>query len=358
MALLAGLPEVLLCQNNPPGPLPALGSAKAKTAATRPPRYGSIRMPRWNPDGGKVAFVYDVGGNPEIFLVDSDGTKVKNVSRSPSEDTNPVWSPDGKTLLFTSFRKGKYEICRTDREGSKVVCGQSKGDDLWPSWSPDGKTIAFCNYEKGTPFVYFMDADGKNRKKYFDKPSCYPSFSKDGKRLAVASEGDIIVITLKNGKRKNVTEPLIEGNAVDDSFPVWAPKGDRLAFIGTFEANSAEIYTISGAGKKIRRLSDNLFEDFLPSWEPKGKGVLYSGFVSGRPPEIFVSEVEGPIRQRLTNNNVMEMSPQFSPDGQKILYIVRIRAEDELYIMNADGKDPRPFMKSKLPTVEQMRQTR
>jgi TolB protein len=139
---------------------------------------------------------------------------------------------------------------------------------------------------------------------------------------------------------------------------VWAPRGDRLAFIGAFEAFSSELYTISADGKKVRRITDNLFEDFLPSWDPKGKGILYSSFVQGRSPELFISDPESPDKKRLTNNSIVEMSPRFSPDGKSILYIVRKRIEDELYIMNSDGSNPHPFLKDKLPTVEQMRQMR
>jgi TolB protein len=337
----------------------AAGSAKPKAVAPKAPRYGAIQMPQWSPDGAKLAFMYDIGGNAEVYTVNSDGTKLKNVSKQLGEDINPVWSPDGKTLMFSSFRKGDFDLCKTGPEGGKVDCLANKGDDLWPAWSPDGKTVAFCNYEKGSPRIYFMDPNGGSKKLIYDKPACHPAFSADGKRLALSSDGDIYVITLKNGKKKNITEPLIEGNMVDDTYPVWAPKGDRMAFIGQFEAFSAEVYTISGSGKKVRRITDNLFEDFLPNWEPKGKSVLYAGFVQGRQPEIFISEPESPLgKKRLTNNRMVEMSPRFSPDGKKIAYVVRQRNQDELYIMNADGSDPKPFLKDKLPAVEAFRKQR
>lgn len=340
-------------------PTPAAGVGKKKNTSPKLPRYGSIRMLSWSPDGSKIAFVYDIGGNAEVFTVNADGTKPKNVSKKTGEDINPVWSPDGKTLLFSSFRKGEFDICKTGPEGGKVDCFDSKGDDLWPAWSPDGQTIAFCNYGKGYPLVYFIGSDGKDRKLYYSKQACYPAFSADGKKLAVVSDSDIYVITLKNGKEKNITKPLVSGDMVEDSFPVWAPKGDRLAFIGHYEAFSSEVYTISGSGKKIRRLTDNLAEDFLPCWEPKGKGILYAGYVPGRKPEIFLSAPETPIgKKRLTNNWVLEMNPRFSPDGKKILYVSRRRSEDEIYIMNADGSDPKPFLKDKLPPIEAYRKAR
>ncbi len=322
-----------------------------------PTRFGAISYPTWSPKGDLAAFVYTIGGDSEVYLVNADGTKLRNVSRNKAIDTNPVWSPDGKTLLFTSRRSGKADIYYIDPyqgrkpKAKKLIKDRQKGDNLWPAWSPDSKTVAFCSYEKGYPLVYFLDVAAGTSEQFFDKRACYPAFSADGKRLALSSEGDIFVFKLKNKKSKNITENLIEGNAVDDTLPVWAPRGTRIAFIGRYEAYSSEIYTISANGKKVRRITDDLFEDFIPRWGPKGKGVIYSAFVGGRPPEIFVSDPESPEKTRLTDNHIVEMSPVFSPDGRTILFVKRTNIQDDLYIMDSNGENVRKFLHEKLPTV-------
>lgn len=331
------------------------GPISGRAAQTKtPPRYGAISMPRWSPDGGKVAFVYTVGGSSEVYIVDASGKNLVNASAYSGVDTNPVWSPDGRTLIYSSNRGGQFDLCKVDRQGENQVCIDSKGDDLWPAWSPDSRTVAFCNYEKGYPLVYFISPDGKNRERFYKEQACYPAFSSDGKRLALSSKGDIHVFNLKNRKSKNITESLVDGDMVEDTIPVWAPKGNRLAFVGAFEAYSAEVYTIGADGKKVRRITDNLFEDFFPSWDPKGKGVVYSAYVSDRPPEIFVSDPESPEKKRLTFNHTVESSPRYSPDGASILYVSRRWAQDDLYIMGRDGADQRPFLKEALPSVGEM----
>lgn len=322
-----------------------------------PTRYGAISYPSWSPRGDLVAFVYTISGDAEVYLVNADGTDLRNISRNKAMDTNPVWSPDGATLLFTSKRSGKADIYFVDPyqgkrpRAKKFIKDRKKGDNLWPAWSHDSKTVAFCNYEKGYPLVYFFDVESGASEQFFDKRACYPDFSADGKRLALSSEGDLLVFKLKNRKSENITEDLIEGNSVDDTLPVWAPRGTRIAFVGRYEAYSSEIYTISANGKKVRRITDNLFEDFIPQWEPRGKGVIYSGFIGGRPPEIFISDPESPEKTRLTDNHIVEMSPVFSPDGASILYVKRTRVQDDLYIMDKDGKNARRFLQEKLPTV-------
>lgn len=330
------------------------GIAAAKRTETVD-RVGGIAQPVWSPSGQAVAFVYAIGGNSEIYVVKADGSQPKNVSNNPGVDINPVWSYSGDSLLYSSHRGGQFDIYRVDvkdgRPGSPRRITRSSSDELWAAWSPDGSTIAYCGYDAGYPQVFFSDADGNNRELFYEKRACYPSFSADGKSLALSSMGDIIVFKLKNRKSENITEGLIEGNMVDDTFPVWAPRGNRIAFAGMFEANSAELYTISSAGKKVRRITDDLFENFYPRWSPGGKGIVYAAYVSGRAPEIFISEAEAPVKTRLTENHVVEMSPSFSPDGSSILYIRREGIEDALYIMNSDGSGQRPFLKDKLPTV-------
>jgi len=345
-----------------------------KTTAAAPdvaaPRYGAISMAAWSPDGGNIAFVYAMGGDTEIYIVEADGRGLKNVSMNEAADTNPVWRPDGRALLFSSRRGGQYDICRVDVQGGGRVSTpkkitRSKADDLWPAWSPDGGRIAYCNYEKGYPLVYIIGSNGGAARLFHDKRACHPSFSSDGKKLALTSGGDLIVFKLEEEaapggesggeKEKNITETLIEGNMVDDTLPVWAPRGNKIAFVGRYEAYSSEIYTIGASGKKVRRITDNLFEDLYPRWSPDGKGVVYSAFVGGRPPEIFVSDPESPEKERLTDNHVVELHPCFSPDGKNILYVRRSGGRDELYIMDAKGKNQRPFLgekeKEKLPTV-------
>jgi len=323
-----------------------------KESLIKPPlRQGAIQTPVWSPDGTKVAFRYDYKADSYIYIVNGNGANLRRVAPGGDVNINPVWSPDSRWLLFSSKNAGQFDLCKADREGKKTTCYKNPGDDLWPAWRPDGGAIIFCNYKKGAPYIYSMTPDGKDKELFYKEEAIYPAFSSDGKRLAISSKGDLFIIEIKNGKAKDITKPLIEGNMVDDTMPFWAPRGNRLAFIGQFEAFSAELYTISGDGKKVRRISDNLYEDFAPSWEPKGKSLVFTSYVSGRMPEIFVSQPESPEKIRLTKNKTLETNPRFSPDGKSILYLVWKGSRDKLYLMDADGKNPREFLKEKLPQL-------
>ena len=380
-----------------------------QTAVPRKTKTGSIITPIWNPtDNNKVAFVYNLKGNLEIFIVDivEDGDKKVltgkdpvNVSQSPGMDIEPVWSPDGNKLAFTSKRNGKFDICVADKSGQgdpRCLTGnigpeettpqtrqpetrsckkwneikpdidfgdngemyaecsaagsadevKKLWDDMHPFWSPDSSKIGYCSHRNGHPQVWIMDAGGGRSwmylmntgmkddelVKHYYRSSCFASFSsKKGDKLAISADGDLYVLDLRNGKMNNLTVNLIDGVMVDDTMPVWAPRGDRIAFVGRYEAFSSELYTISSSGKKIRRITDNLYEDFFPHWQPDGRGLIFSGYVRGRNPEIFVADAESPEKTRITDNFQVEMSPSFSPDGKKIVYVRREKGRDQLY---------------------------
>jgi TolB protein len=51
------------------------------------------RIPAWSPDGRKIAFLSKRDGNPEIYVMNTDGSEQRNVTRNPADDGLFAWSP-------------------------------------------------------------------------------------------------------------------------------------------------------------------------------------------------------------------------------------------------------------------------
>ena len=111
----------------------------------------------------KIAFVSDRDGDPEIYIMDTDGSNQIPLTNNGALDGQPRWSPDKKWIAFISDESG-------DREINLVEVGQeeptikrltnSPGTDSMHSWSPDGKRIAFVSNRDGRPEIYLMDISG------------------------------------------------------------------------------------------------------------------------------------------------------------------------------------------------------
>jgi Tol biopolymer transport system component len=77
-----------------------------------------ITDPMVSPDGKKVVFVSTQDGNPEIYLMNVDGTGMQKLTNDSAVDAAPSWFPDGKKIIFTSDRTGKFELYTMNADGS------------------------------------------------------------------------------------------------------------------------------------------------------------------------------------------------------------------------------------------------
>ena len=106
---------------------------------------GVNTYPAWSPDGSQIAFRRMLGEhNSEVFLADSSGRHVRNLTQHPAFDGWPAWAPDGRRLAFASNRDGDYQIYVMQPDGSNVqLVAHTTGRATAPHWAKDGATIYF-----------------------------------------------------------------------------------------------------------------------------------------------------------------------------------------------------------------------
>lgn len=94
----------------------------------------------WSPDGSQVAFANDRDGDFDIYVMNADGTGLRNLTNaSPEHDLSPAWSPDGVEIAFSN---GFLHLVNAD--GTSL---RSLGVTVYPGpirWSPDGTRLLYA----------------------------------------------------------------------------------------------------------------------------------------------------------------------------------------------------------------------
>jgi Tol biopolymer transport system component len=74
--------------------------------------------PMYSPDGLKIVFISTHDGDPEIFVMNANGTGLRKLTDNTAVDAAPSWSPDGSKIVFTSDRSGSFELYSMNSDGS------------------------------------------------------------------------------------------------------------------------------------------------------------------------------------------------------------------------------------------------
>lgn len=238
-------------------------------------------QPGWSPDGMKLVFTSPCERNQQIyrgsglFIMNADGNGLTPLPLTPGGDFDPAWSPDGKYIAFSSLRNsGRARIYLLNLETNEVTRISSQYSyDRQPAWSVDGKKLAFVTTQKGPVQIWTMNADGSEQAVYSrsgDAINTTPSWSPD-------SELILFTQVLGNNSIPSIVVGSYEGGYNEfrydlGSFPMrearYSPDGLWLVFEGWPEGNNHDIYVITGSGAVRTRITDDPLNDFDPAWRP------------------------------------------------------------------------------------------
>ena len=238
---------------------------------------------------GKIAFTSERDGNPEIYVMNADGTGQTRLTNHSGTDDDASWSPDGSQIAFVSNRDGdgNLGIYVMDAGGSGVVQltdPQSPVFDHLPAWSNTGEMIAFARGQAiGSDWdIYKMNADGSGQTDLSNNSVIDqgPGWSPDGTQIAFISsrDGNTEVYVMNSEGSAMPPPKRLTNNVASDSGRAWSPDGSKIAFASNRDGNY-EIYVMDavdllplpngdGNGDNLMRLTDNSFSDRQPHWQP------------------------------------------------------------------------------------------
>ena len=118
--------------------------------------------PNFSSDGRKIAFASYRSGTPEIWVCDSSGQNlVQLTSFNGPEVALPQWSPDGSRIVFDGFVKSQHAIFWIGANGGTPQrLTDHPGNNSTPTWSRDGRWIYFFSDRSGREEIWRMPAEG------------------------------------------------------------------------------------------------------------------------------------------------------------------------------------------------------
>lgn len=326
-------------------------------------------QPRFSPDGKKIAFTSDAGGGDNIWVMNTDGSDAKQITK---EDfrllNNAIWTPDGNYIIarkhFTSQRSlGAGEMWQYHLTGGSGIQLTKRKNDQQdvnePSISSDGKYLYYC--EDMYPGGFFQYNKNPNAQIYAVKrydfetgktatitggpgSASRPTVSPDNKKLAfvkrVRTKSVLFIHDLETGEEWPIYDALNK-----DQMEAWAIFGTYPNFSWMPDSNSIVFW----AGGKIQKINSSTLQvDPIPfevettlkiaethsvkhqvdsdeftakvirhvKTSPDGKKIVFSALG-----HLWVKNLPNGKPKRLTQSDDLEFEPSFSPDSKEIVYV-------------------------------------
>jgi dipeptidyl aminopeptidase/acylaminoacyl peptidase len=311
----------------------------------------------WSPDGKTVAFISNLSGRDNLWLVSWEGGWPTQLTVSDQRETNPTWSPDGKWIAYTSDYDGdeQWDIFLVSPKTGQVVNLTNTREiaETSPAWSPDGRYLAYMVKPK-TSSVFEIDVyDMALRSvKHLtsetakDRTNSGIFWSGDGKFIyytqvqAKGTDSNIFQAEVETGEKTLLTphdgEKRFQANDI-------SPDGRRMLITSNAQMGHENVGLLDVTSKKIRWVTEEKWDMSGASFTPDGQSLTYTANVEGNV-DIWLYDISSGKAHALglpagLNFPAGRRSP-FSHDGSRMLYLHNgPTAPGDLWVYTpADGK--------------------
>lgn len=292
----------------------------------------------WSPDGKNIAFISNMSGRNNLWVVPADGGFPTQLTVSDQRQANPAWSPDGKWIAYQSDYDGdeQWDIFLVSPKTGKVVNLTQTREiaETNPTWSPDGRYLAYQVKPKTSAAVEIDIYDMIMREVRHvttntpqDKRNVNPIWTKDRKYIvytqlqAKGTDSNIFIADVATGKSTLLTPH----------------EGERLYFANDVSPDGKHVLLTSNAGnayenvglleidsKKTKWLTQEKWEIRGHEFSPEGRHISFSANVDGNENIYLHDLTTGKSTELQIPTGVNEPAAArsgFSKDGQQLLYV-------------------------------------
>ena len=291
----------------------------------------------WSPDGKSVAFISNLSGRNNLWLVPAEGGWPTQLTVSNERQASPTWSPDGKWIAYMSDYDGdeQWDIFLVSPKTGQVknLTNTREISEESPTWSHDGRFLAYIVKPK-TSSVYEIDVydtvlrDVKHltTDTAKDRMNVAPIWSADDKFIVYTQEqskgtdSNIFLVDVASAQSTLLTPH--DGERIYSANDI-SPDGNHVLITSNAGNGYDNVGLLTIASKKIRWLTQDKWEISGERFSPDGKFLTYTANIDGNTDIYLYDIAAGKARELGLPKGVNQVAGNPSPftsDGSRMLF--------------------------------------